>query len=222
MNEDWSDFDNPPAIGGHRPRGSRGRGGRRPAPQEPDIRTGASADPEPSRRREAPRDGYREGETRRVRPLEEQVYLGHPHWRSMIGYYVRSAGAIAFLALLLYLAEAGGLVPMAAVVGLPLLVAGGLFWLGGLIRRTTVYRITTRRVSKRWGVFVKYSEEAPLRRVQNVSVGQGILDRILGIGTVDFDTAGERIGEDLLSFRGVRSPWAVRGLVPLDDGDDYL
>lgn len=140
----------------------------------------------------------------------------------MIGFYLRGLAVVLLAGALLYLGNRAGAVPMVAVVGGTLALALGVFWLAALVRRTTVYRITTRRVSKRWGIVMKYAEEAPLRRIQNVTVGQSIPERLLGIGTVDFDTAGEREDQDLLSFRGVRSPWAVKGLVPYDDEDDYL
>ncbi len=49
--------------------------------------------------------------------------------------------------------------------------------------------------------------ETRLDRVQNVGTSQSLLDRMLGIGTVDFDTAGGA-GFDF-AFRGIASPESV-------------
>jgi uncharacterized membrane protein YdbT with pleckstrin-like domain len=43
-----------------------------------------------------------------------------------------------------------------------------------------------------------------LDRVQNVNARQSILERLLGVGTVDFDTAGG-VGYDF-TFHGVANP----------------
>jgi uncharacterized membrane protein YdbT with pleckstrin-like domain len=43
--------------------------------------------------------------------------------------------------------------------------------------------------------------------VQNVNTEQGVLDRILQVGTVDFDTAGTTDAE--FAFRGVSQPEKV-------------
>lgn len=211
--EDWSAFDDPPALGGGRRRGQRGRGGRAPARQDHRDQAPRAAE------RERPEPVHPEAGRPR-RPSEEPVYFGHPHWRGMLGFYVKGF-AISMLVGLVMLAVAyAGFVPMPlAVLSLPLAL-GVVYWIAWLIRRTTTYTVTTRRVMKKWGIIVKNSDEAPLRRVQNVSVSQGLVERLLGIGTLDFDTAGEREGEELLRLWGVRRPWVVRGLIHLDE-DDY-
>jgi uncharacterized membrane protein YdbT with pleckstrin-like domain len=81
-----------------------------------------------------------------------------------------------------------------------------LVW--GLIRRlATTYTITNRRLTIRSGLLARELHETRLERVQNVNSRQRLLERMLGIGTVDFDTAGGASYD--FSFRGVEDPGAI-------------
>ena len=81
-----------------------------------------------------------------------------------------------------------------------------------LIRRlATTYTITSSRLTIRFGLLSRELHEARLERVQNVNSRQGVLDRMLGIGTVDFDTAGGA-GFDF-AFRGIAGPENIVRLV---------
>lgn len=91
----------------------------------------------------------------------------------------------------------------AAVLAVFVLV---LVW--GLIRRlATTYTITNRRLTIRFGVLSREHHETRLERVQNVNSRQRLLERMLGIGTVDFDTAGGAAYD--FSFRGVEDPGGI-------------
>jgi uncharacterized membrane protein YdbT with pleckstrin-like domain len=82
-----------------------------------------------------------------------------------------------------------------------------LVW--GLIRRiTTTYTITNRRLTIRSGLLSTELHECRLERVQNVNTHQRPLERLLGIGKVDFDTAASAAYD--FSFHGVEDP---RGIV---------
>jgi uncharacterized membrane protein YdbT with pleckstrin-like domain len=71
----------------------------------------------------------------------------------------------------------------AVIVALTLLI--------GFLRRVgTKYLLTTQRLRITRGIVRKNVQETRLDRVQNVNYSQGILDRMFGVGTVDFDTAG--------------------------------
>src|SRR5947209_3183872 len=79
----------------------------------------------------------------------------------------------------------------------------------GLIRRlVTTYTITSRRLTINVGLLSREMHETRLERVQNVRTNQRMLERLLRVGTVSFDTAGEA-GFDF-AFRGVNDP---RGIV---------
>ena len=90
----------------------------------------------------------------------------------------------------------------AAVILVVVLVVG---WLK---RITTRYLITNRRLQIRRGLIAKHIEETRIDRVVDVTVHQGVLDRILQIGAVDFDNASAQQG-DLFRFSGVGQPEKV-------------
>ena len=71
----------------------------------------------------------------------------------------------------------------------------------------TTYTITNQRLQIRRGIIARKVQQARLERVQNVNTNQSVLDRILQVGTVDFDTAGTTDSD--FSFRGVAQPEKV-------------
>jgi membrane protein YdbS with pleckstrin-like domain len=66
-----------------------------------------------------------------------------------------------------------------------------LNWLGAS------YTLTNHRVVTREGVLTRYGHDIPLRRVNDVSYEHGLLDRVLGCGTLVIAAASER-GEVVL------------------------
>ena len=72
---------------------------------------------------------------------------------------------------------------------------------------STKYLITTQRLRISRGIVSKNVQETRLERVQNVNYEQGVLDRLLGVGTVDFDTAGTDDSE--FRFEWVNDPEQV-------------
>jgi uncharacterized membrane protein YdbT with pleckstrin-like domain len=96
----------------------------------------------------------------------------------------------------------GGLVGAVVVVGLALVV------LIGFVRRiATVYTITNQRLRIKRGILSKRVQQTRIDRVQNVNTDQSVLDRLLRVGTVDFDTAGTDDSD--FTFDGVSSPSQV-------------
>lgn len=61
---------------------------------------------------------------------------------------------------------------------------------GYLRRVSTKYLITTQRLRISRGIVRRSVQETRLDRVQNVNYQQSVLDRVFGVGNVDFDTAG--------------------------------
>jgi uncharacterized membrane protein YdbT with pleckstrin-like domain len=121
-----------------------------------------------------------------LRANEHALYEGRPSWRALMSFYLGGIG-VAVLVLVILGALAGSwgtaIVIAAVVAGLTLVV--------GYFRRiSTKYLITNQRLRISRGVFRKRVQETRLERVQNVNYEQGVLDRLLGVGTVDFDTAG--------------------------------
>lgn len=142
-------------------------------------------------------------------PGEHVFFHGHPSWRSMLAFYVRgllvavAAGVIA--GIVTRVANASVEVGWVAAAVLIVFVVV-LAW--GLIRRiATTYTITNRRLTIRSGLLSRELHETRLERVQNVNSRQRLLERMLGVGTVDFDTAAGAAYD--FSFRGVEDPGGI-------------
>jgi uncharacterized membrane protein YdbT with pleckstrin-like domain len=78
--------------------------------------------------------------------------------------------------------------PLAVVVAV--IIAALTLVVGYLRRVSTKYLITTQRLRISRGIVRRSVQETRLDRVQNVNYQQSVLDRIFGVGNVDFDTAG--------------------------------
>jgi uncharacterized membrane protein YdbT with pleckstrin-like domain len=144
-----------------------------------------------------------------LEPGEEVFFHGHPSWRSMLAFYLRGliaavlAGVIAGL---LTRATSGSV--EVTWVGAAVLVVFLLVLAWGLLRRlATTYTITNRRLTIRFGLLSREMHETRLERVQNVNTRQRVLERCLGVGTVDFDTAGGAAYD--FRFRGVDDPTQI-------------
>jgi uncharacterized membrane protein YdbT with pleckstrin-like domain len=139
-------------------------------------------------------------------PGEAVFFHGHPSWRSMIAFYLQGL-LVAVLAGVI-----AGVVTEIAVGHLQegWVIAAVLAWsvvvlVIGLVRRLrTTYTVTNQRLTIEVGLLSRDLHHTRLARVQNVSSSQTLLQRLLRVGTVDFDTAGEA-GFDF-SFRGVANP----------------
>jgi uncharacterized membrane protein YdbT with pleckstrin-like domain len=134
---------------------------------------------------------------------ETVIYEGHPSWRSTFGFYILGVlGVAAVIAIAAVAGQAG----IGAAAGGVILVL--VLLIGWLRRITTRYLITNRRLQIRRGLLAKHIEETRIDRVVDVTVHQGVLDRILRIGAVDFDNASAQQG-DLFRFAGVAGPERV-------------
>jgi uncharacterized membrane protein YdbT with pleckstrin-like domain len=138
---------------------------------------------------------------------EQVIYEGRPSWRSILGFYIVGILGVAIAAAIGVVAGGAGI--GAAVGGVLLIV---LLLVGWLKRVSTRYSITDRRLRIQRGIVSRKVEEARVERVQNVSVSQGVLERILQVGTVDFDTASNR-ADDTFQFRGIADPGEIVRLV---------
>jgi len=144
---------------------------------------------------------------------EHILFEGHPSWRSIIGFYIAGLLGVALAG-----AIAAGVTRVIGdevdwgVVAVVVLVAVALLLIVGLIRRVaTTYTITNHRLHIRKGIVARHVQQARLERVQNVNTNQSVLERILQVGTVDFDTAGTTDSD--FSFEGVAQPEKVMAAV---------
>jgi uncharacterized membrane protein YdbT with pleckstrin-like domain len=144
-----------------------------------------------------------------LEPGEQVFFHGHPSWRSMLAFYIRGllAAVVAGVVAGLITRATNGSVD-AAWVAPAVLVVFVVVLVWGFVRRlATTYTITNRRLTIKVGLLSREMHEARLERVQNVSSRQRVLERLLGVGTVDFDTAAGAAYD--FSFRGVDDPGGI-------------
>ena len=134
---------------------------------------------------------------------EHVIYEGHPSWRSILSFYLMGVVVVAVAVAIGAVSGNTGIgLGAAAVILLVVLIIG---WLR---RITTRYLITNRRLQIRHGLLAKNTEETRVERIVDVTVRQGVFDRLLRIGAVDFDNASAQQG-DLFRFAGIASPEGV-------------
>jgi uncharacterized membrane protein YdbT with pleckstrin-like domain len=134
---------------------------------------------------------------------ERVIYQGHPSWRAIIGFYLKGtlvAAGAGVLAGLIDSSTGLGIVTFVVIVAITILV--------GFVKRVaTVYTITDRRLNIKVGIIARKVRETRLQRVQNVNYGQGVYERLMRIGDVEFTTAGT--DESNFVFAGVDQPEEV-------------
>jgi uncharacterized membrane protein YdbT with pleckstrin-like domain len=137
-----------------------------------------------------------------LHPGERIVFEGHPSWRSVLRFYVIGVALIGVAVAIGALASGTGVAIAAGAVALLLVL------LVGFVKRSAIrYVITTERLHIRRGILSKSTQETRIERVQNVNTKQSLFERMLQVGTVDFDTAGTDDSE--FRFVGVGNPEEV-------------
>ena len=134
-----------------------------------------------------------------LHPGEEIVFDGHPSWRAILGFYL-----LGFLAAVAAGVVVGVLAGTAAGVIVLIAALAVVVFVGLLRRAATHYLVTTQRLGIRRGILSRHVQQTQLDRVQNVNTNQSLLERILQVGTVDFDTAGTEDSD--FTFRGIGDP----------------
>jgi uncharacterized membrane protein YdbT with pleckstrin-like domain len=137
-----------------------------------------------------------------LHPGESIIYEGHPSWRSILGYYIRGFLIALVIGAIGYALDGTGL-----GLGFWLLVFAIVLVAGFIRRFATVYTITSQRLRIKHGIIARHVQQTDIERVQNVNTNQSVIDRMLQVGTVDFDTAGT--GDSDFKFAGVEDPQEV-------------
>ena len=70
--------------------------------------------------------------------------------------------------------------------------------------------VTNRRVMRKVGLFAREAEQAPIEKIQDVTLDQGVIARLLGYGTVVLETASER---GRIVFPDISRPEAFRNAI---------
>ncbi len=136
---------------------------------------------------------------------EELVLDLRPHWIALVMPAIATVGTLVGMVLLYRTFEEDIL---DVVVG----VAGALFLLAYPVRRlidwlTSHFVVTSDRIIHRRGFIAKYSMEVPLEAINDVRFEQGIVDRMIGAGTLVVQSAseaGRQVFDDIRDPEGVQ------------------
>jgi membrane protein YdbS with pleckstrin-like domain len=145
---------------------------------------------------------------------ETILYRAHYHWiiyRFSIVVLVL-AGALGAAALYARRAQAG------EEVGRPLGLLAAAFVVIALLSflwrrfRSSLdeFVVTNRRVIRRVGLWAREIQQAPLEKIQDITIEQGNAGRMLGYGTVILETASEK---GMLTFPYLTAPESFRNHV---------
>ncbi len=141
---------------------------------------------------------------------EAMIWEGHPTWRAMLSFHIKwFAATLVLFGLLVLLREIGVGLSYAVIVTILLVSLAVTIAIGWMERFFTQYTITTKRLNIRSGILAKTESSTNVDRIQNITVKQSPVDRIMKVGSIDFDTAGDNAA-DRFSFIGVNDPQDLR------------
>ncbi|HLK42307.1 MAG TPA: PH domain-containing protein [Thermoleophilia bacterium] len=146
---------------------------------------------------------------------EQTLWHGHPSWKFMLGFHVKWL-LISLIPIAVWVAmHAASFHHFAAtwfVVATIVLLAGALGYAWAR-RATTRYALTDRRIYIKVGLLSRTERSTNLDRIQNVEVAQSLFQRLLGIGSVEWATAGSDGADADFTFTGIEDPAALVRLV---------
>jgi len=119
----------------------------------------------------------------------------HPHWKALIRpFFVMLLAIAAVIAVAIWLDNA---ITTYAVAGLAVIAIAWLAAWPWLVWKTTHYVFTNERVLLQTGVFSRDRRDIPVSRINDHSMSQTFIERMLSCGTLTIESAGER-GQSVL------------------------
>lgn len=124
---------------------------------------------------------------------ERIVIHKHPHWKMLLLPYlvlIVTVGLGLFLAVLLN-GQSWKAIAWIVIGAAALIVIGWLFVVPFVRWRTTHFIVTTDRVMSRDGVLNRTGLDIPLTRINSVRFEHGLVDRMVGCGTLIIESASD-------------------------------
>jgi uncharacterized membrane protein YdbT with pleckstrin-like domain len=140
---------------------------------------------------------------------EELIYDLRPHWWTLVVPALVTVLVTVVVGVAWALTPAGSLqASIRLAVGLAGLLVLAVLVVGRVLRwMTTHFVLTTERLIFRSGVVAKFGREIPLERINDVTFTQSLFERMIGIGDLLIESAGEH-GQS--TFSDIRDPEAVQ------------
>lgn len=131
-------------------------------------------------------------------PTERPLYRSHPSW-------LYFPGLILFAVSVFILSMQAG--PSFDGVVCALLI----FVVIAFARFRRLYTISANRIIMRVGLVANNTNEMEIRHIRGINVRQGVIQRLLGIGTLEIISAADGGAE--VVFSGVRNPNGVKEII---------
>jgi len=144
-----------------------------------------------------------------LHPSERLIWRGHPAARAYVGWYAKWVLlALVPLIITTVMRSQDRGIGMAywKWITLTVIVLGLLVAIDVIRRATIDYVVTDQRIRIRRGTLSRHEQSTLIEKVQNINTSQSALARMLGIGDVEFDTAGSEVSVSSLRFEGVARP----------------
>ncbi len=122
-----------------------------------------------------------------VAVVRQAMFRAHPFWYSLMALVILSGLTLSVLSALTMVAA------WLSIGGLVIFAAGVLWWLVWWLapHRWVKLTVTNKRTIRQQGIVMRETSEVLHRHVTNVVIKQGPLDRILNVGYIGLDTAGQ-------------------------------
>jgi uncharacterized membrane protein YdbT with pleckstrin-like domain len=144
---------------------------------------------------------------------ERILWQGRPSWRAHVSYFVvwiPLALLPAIIAGALRAKDQDTGLPYSQWILISILLVIVVIAVDAIRRFATSYVVTTQRLRVRTGILARREQTARFDRIQNVAITQSLMDRLLKVGAVSFDTAGTDERHSEFTFAGISDP---QGLV---------
>lgn len=147
---------------------------------------------------------------------ERILWQGRPSWRAHLSYYavwIPVALLPVIIAGILRANDSGTGLPYWQWLMISLVLVVCVVGYDALQRYATLYVVTSQRLRLRRGILARREQTAHFHRVQNVNISQSLVDRLLHVGTVEFDTAGSDVADSGFNYAGIADPQRLVGIV---------
>lgn len=152
---------------------------------------------------------------------ERVLWQGRPCWRAQLSFFlvwVPIALLPVIVAGLLRVNDIDTGLPYWQWLLISLLLVALVVGYDFLKRYATFYMVSDQRLRVRRGILSRTEQTARFERIQNVNISQTLLDRLLKVGAVEFDTAGTDSSDSTFRFSGISRPQDLVRIVAQQTG----
>jgi uncharacterized membrane protein YdbT with pleckstrin-like domain len=143
---------------------------------------------------------------------EQVVWRGQPSPRSSVAFFARW-GTLSLLPAVLATVLWSNGSPTGLSIGdwwvISIVLVVMVIIRNTVVRHSMRFTVTNQRIIVRHGILSRTEQTTAIARIQNITTRQTILQRLFGIGDVEFDTAGGDVAEADFRFIGIAHPHEV-------------